>query len=52
MKDETGGVAIKEYVGLKPKIQSHLIDDNSAHKKVKGMNVVATISHDEIKMFC
>ena len=27
MKDETGGVAIEEFVGLKPKMYSFLIDD-------------------------
>ena len=54
MKDKTGGVAIEEFFGLKPKIYSLLVDDNSEHKKTKGMNkdVVATISHMCIKMFC
>ena len=54
MKDEIGGVAIEEFFGLKPKIYSLLVDDNSEHKKTKGMNkdVVATISHMCIKMFC
>ena len=33
MKDETGGVTIKELVGLKPKIHSYLVDDTSGHKK-------------------
>ena len=48
MKDETEGVAIEEFVGLKPKIYSFLVD-NSEHKKVKGVNrnVVAAISHNE-----
>ena len=47
MKDETAGVAIEEFVGLKP----YLLDDNSEHKKAKGVNrnVVATISHNEYK---
>ena len=31
-KDETAGGAIKEFVGLKPKIYSFLVDDSSAHK--------------------
>ena len=50
MKDETVGVAIEEFVGLKLKIYSFLVD-NSEHKKVKGVsrNVVATISHNEYK---
>ena len=51
MKDETAGVAIEEFVRLKPKICSYLVDDNSEHKKAKGVNknVVATISHNEYK---
>ena len=46
MKDETAGVVIEEFVGLKPKMYSYLVDDNSEHKKAKGVNrnVVATIS--------
>ena len=32
MKDETGGVASKEFVGLKPKMYPFLAD-NSEHKK-------------------
>ena len=35
MKDETGGVAIEEFVGLKPKMYSFLVDDNSEHNKAK-----------------
>ena len=48
---ETGGVAIEEFVGLKPKIYSSFVDDNSEYKKAKGMNrnVVATTSHNEYK---
>ena len=38
MKNETGGVAIKEFLGLKPKVRSFLVDDSSEHKKVKGVN--------------
>ena len=50
MKDETEGVVIKEFVGLKPKINSFFIDD-SEHKKAKDANksFVATISHNEYK---
>ena len=49
MKDETAGIAIEEFVGLKPKMYSYLVDDNSEHKKAIGVNrnVVATISHIE-----
>ena len=32
---ETGGVAIKKLVGLKPKMYSFLVDSNSEHKKSK-----------------
>ena len=35
-KDETYAVAFKEFVRLKPKICSFLLDDNSEHKKTKG----------------
>ena len=44
MKDE-------KFVRLKPKIYLYLVDDNSVHKKAKGVNknVVATISHNEYK---
>ena len=51
MKDKTGDVAIKKFVGLKRKMYSFLIDDISEHKKAKGVNknVVATISHREYK---
>ena len=51
MKVEIAGVAIEEFVGLKPNICSYLVDDNSGHKKTKGVNknVVATISHNEYK---
>ena len=47
MKDETWGIWIKEFVGLKPKIYSFFVDNNNEYKKAKGVNrnVVATISH-------
>ena len=50
-KDETAGAAVEEFVGLKPKVYSFLIDDSSEHKKAKSGNkkVVATISHNEYK---
>ena len=35
MKDKTAGLAIEEFVGLKPMMYSYLIDDNSEHKKAK-----------------
>ena len=37
MKDEIGGVAIEEFVGLKSKIYSFLVE-NSEHKKAKDVN--------------
>ena len=42
---------MKEFVGLKPKMYSFLVDDNSEHKEAKGVNknVVAAISHNEYK---
>ena len=43
MKDEAAGVAIKEVFGLKPKMYSYLVDDNSEHKKGLNRNLVATI---------
>ena len=38
MKDETGSVAIKQFVELKPKMYSFLVDDGSEHKKAKDVN--------------
>ena len=38
MKDEASGVAIKEFVGLKSKMHSFLVDHNDKHKKAKGVN--------------
>ena len=45
MKDETAGIAIEGFVGLKPIIYSYLVYDNSKYKKAKGVNrnVAATI---------
>ena len=51
MKDETAGVTTEQFVGLKPKMYSCLVDDNGEHKKEKGVNknVVGTISHNKYK---
>ena len=51
MKDETGGFAIEEFVGLKAKIYSFLVDGNCEHKKAKGVNknVLATIIDNEYR---
>ena len=45
MNDETAGVTTKEFVGLKPKMYSYLVDGNCEHKKAKGVNrnIVAKI---------
>ena len=50
MKDETGGVLIEEFFGLKPKIYSFLVDNNE-HKKANGVrrNIVAKISRNAYK---
>ena len=50
MKDEAGAFANEEFVGLKPKMYSFLVD-NSEHKKTKGVkeNLVVTISHNDYK---
>ena len=37
MKDETGIVAIEEFVGLKPNMYLFLVDNNSEHKKAKSV---------------
>ena len=49
MQDETGGVAIEEFFGLKPKMYLFLVH-NGEHKQ-KGVNrtIVATLSHKEYK---
>ena len=36
MKDETAVVAIEEFVGVKPKMYSFLVDDSREHIKTKG----------------
>ena len=35
MKDKTAGVAIEEFVKLKPKMYSYLVNDNRERKKAK-----------------
>ena len=54
MEGETAGVAIEEFIGLKSKMYSYLVDENSVHKKAKSVNenVVAVISHYEYKDIC
>ena len=50
MKDGTGGVAIEEFFGLKPKIYSFLVDYNSDSKieKCVNRNVVATTCIEDV----
>ena len=36
MKDEWGGKIMTEFVGLRPKTYSYLIDDGCSDKKAKG----------------
>lgn len=51
MKHKMGDVAIKEFVGLKPKMYSILLNDSSGYKKVKCVNKysVKKISYNEYK---
>ena len=51
MKDEASGVAIEEFVRLKPKMYSFFLVDNNEHKKPKGVNknVITTTTHNECK---
>ena len=51
MKDEPGGVASEELVGLKPKMYSYLVDNNSERKKVKGVNgnVIAKTGYNDYR---
>ena len=46
---ETRSVAIEEFVGFNPNMYLFLVDNNSKHKKAKGVdrNIVATISDNE-----
>ena len=38
MKGKTAGVAIEEFLRLKPKMYWYFVDDNSDHKKAKRVN--------------
>ena len=56
MKNETSGAAIKEFFRLKycihPRMYSFLVDDNSEHKKAKGVNknFAKNRTHNEYKI--
>ena len=52
MKNETSSVATEEFVELKTKRYSFLVDDSSDHKKVKGVNkyAVEKLTHCDIKV--
>ena len=54
LKHETGGVTIEEFVGLKPRIHSFLVDDSREHKKGKSANkiLIEKTSHNEHKDIC
>ena len=54
IKDEKAGVAIEEFVELKPKMYLFLVDYSSEHKKaeVVNKNGAATISMVNTKTFC
>ena len=49
-KNETVGIAIEEYVRLRPKIYSFLVDNNE-YKKANDLNknAIAAIDHNECK---
>ena len=49
--NEKADVAIKEFVGLKPKMYSYLVNDNGEHKEAKGVNRNVVVIMN-IKMFC
>ena len=38
MKDETRQIVNEEFVGLRPKMYSYLVNNNSEHKRAKGVN--------------
>ena len=52
MKDEAGGKTIKEFVGLRAKLYSFIMDDGEENKKCKGVKkqvVESSISHEDYK---
>ena len=51
MKDETAGVAIEVFVGLKPKMYSYLVNGNSEQKKAKGVNKNKIETYEKHKIY-
>ena len=52
MKDEAGGKIIKEFVGLRAKLYSFVMDDGEETKKCKGIKkqvVESSIRHEDFK---
>ena len=49
MKNETAVIAIKEFVPMKTKMCSFLVEDNSEHEKAKDVNRNVIMN---IKMYC
>ena len=50
MKNQNCGVAITEFVGMKPKMYSLLVDDKSEHKIAKqAYRIFETLSRNEYK---
>ena len=52
MKDEAGGKIIKEFVGLRAKLYSFIMDDGEENKKCKGIKkqvVESSITHKDYK---
>ena len=52
MKDEAGGKTIKEFVGLRAKLYSFVMDNGEETKKCKGVKkqvVESSISHEDYK---
>ena len=49
VRDETDGVPVEDFVGLKTKMYTILVDNSNEHKKPKcvNKNVAVTISHNE-----
>ena len=48
MEDQTTGTAIEKFVGKKLRMYWYLVDDNSDHRKTKGLNrnIAETINYN------